>query len=118
MNGMPELIKAIEQTDDALNSASLDDPDALFGCLNQRSKLILQATETIDDLRKRGHLVPPEAGAALKRSYERGDNTLRQLILAKHQIASQLTQLKQEQLLLNDLTVQPETQSRICDVMG
>lgn len=117
MNEISSLIAAIEQVDNRLKAVATDDSEALAHCLERRAQLIDQVSALIGQIRKGGQEICPETAVALRRSQENGNQTLRQLIVAKHQFATHLTQLKQEERLLNDLAIQPPL-SRLCDISG
>ncbi len=102
------LFEQLEQADRELLAAGFGDFPALEATLARRAAAIQQAVETMDALR-------PAAGhhAALVRSREAGAQAMRQLILAKHLLSTELALLRQEQRLWDSLAGQSASPARV-----
>jgi len=110
MNPIDALFDDLQQTDASLLSAPMGEMDALGRLLKRRAALIERVVETIDTLRA----ATPEQHLALQRSHQAGSQTLRQLILAKHMLSSELSQLKREQCFFETMAGQaPAAHSRV-----
>lgn len=92
LNGILTELGAV---DEQLIGAAGHESDALGGLLDQRALLIEQAAATLGAL----HSVTAEQRQALARSERAGNALVRQLILVKHVLSSEIRQLEQEQRL-------------------
>lgn len=97
-----EILKQLEVVDTALVTADPGDLPRITAVLEKRNHLIGRATAAIDALRQPA----PEQQIALRRSREAGVTAMRQLILAKHLLSSEIASLKQEQRLWDTISGQ------------
>ncbi|MCC6340899.1 MAG: hypothetical protein IT166_01805 [Bryobacterales bacterium] len=106
---MTHFFEQLEQADRELLAAGFGDFPALEATLARRAAAIQQAMEDMDALRR------PAAGhhAALVRSREAGAQAMRQLILAKHLLSTELALLRQEQRLWDSLAGQSASPARV-----
>lgn len=115
---MPELndiLHQLETVDADLAKSNLGDLDSVAAVLEMRSRLIGQATAAIDALRQ----PTPAQEIALRRSRESGVTAMRQLILAKHLLSTEIASLKQEQRLWDTVSAQVKAPPRpLLDVEG
>ena len=102
MDDLSNILDDLRQVDSALSATELGDFAALEATLEKRACLVRRAAAALDALRP----VTPEQYAALRRSHETGSAALRQLILAQHMLATELSQLKQEQRLWDTMSAQ------------
>ncbi len=102
---MPELndiLKELETVDADLAKTGNGDFARFSAVLEKRNRLIGQATAAIDALRQ----PTAEQQIALRRSREAGVAAMRQLILAKHLLSTEIASLKQEQRLWDTVSAQ------------
>jgi len=105
MANLPELndiLKLLDAVDGDLAKAGAGDLDHVAGVLGKRNALIGQAIAAIDALRQ----PTPEQHIALRRSREAGVTAMRQLIMAKHLLSTEIASLKQEQRLWDTVSAQ------------
>ncbi|MCC6392560.1 MAG: hypothetical protein IT167_18310 [Bryobacterales bacterium] len=102
-------LEQLEQADRELLAAGLGDFPVLEAALARRAAAIQQAAETMDALRQ----PTAEHHAALVRSHEAGAQAMRQLILAKHLLSTELALLRQEQRLWDSLAGQSHSPARV-----
>lgn len=96
--------EALEATDAEMNGAEMGDLARLQASIERRAELIQSAVAEMEQLRRAGAAVPEESRLAMERSVNAGMRTMRQIILAKHMLATELGRLKQEQQLLDSLS--------------
>lgn len=89
--------------DRALKQTALGDLPELTERIERRTAVVHAAAAEITRLRQAGSAPPPSVRAALEQSSRDGMQTIRQIILAKHLLATELGRLKQEQRLLEAL---------------
>lgn len=102
MPELNEILQELETVDADLAKADAGDLERLAAVLQKRNRLIGEATAAIDALRQ------PTAAQqlALRRSREAGVTAMRQLILAKHLLSTEIASLKQEQRLWDTVSAQ------------
>ena len=102
---MPELsdiLRELEGVDADLVRTDAGDTERLALVLEKRNSLIGVATAAMDALRH----PTLEQQVALRRSREAGVTAMRQLILAKHLLSTEIGLLKQEQRLWDTVAAQ------------
>lgn len=102
MPELTEILQELETVDADLAKADAGDLGRIASVLQQRNRLIGQATSAIDALRQ----PTVEQQIALRRSREAGVTAMRQLILAKHMLSTEIASLKQEQRLWDTVSAQ------------
>lgn len=107
--GLVRAFEQLEQVDRELLAAGLGDFPALEATLAKRAAVIQQAAEAMDALRQPA----AEHHAAFVRSREAGAQAMRQLILAKHLLSTELALLRQEQRLWDSLAGQSHSPARV-----
>ena len=107
--GPVRAFEQLEQVDRELLAAGLGDFPTIEAMLAKRAAVIQQATQAMDALRQ----PTAEHHAALVRSREAGAQAMRQLILAKHLLSTELSLIRQEQRLWDSLAGQSHSPSRV-----
>lgn len=102
MPELKEILEELETVDTDLAKADAGDLERLATVLLKRNRLIGAATAAIDALRQ----PTAEQQIALRRSREAGVAAMRQLILAKHMLSTEIASLKQEQRLWDTVSAQ------------
>lgn len=102
MPELKEILEELETVDADLAKADAGDLERLAAVLQKRNRLIGAATAAIDALRQ----PTVEQQIALRRSREAGVAAMRQLILAKHMLSTEIASLKQEQRLWDTVSAQ------------
>ncbi|MBL8178544.1 MAG: hypothetical protein JNK48_27980 [Bryobacterales bacterium] len=102
MQNLNEILQELETVDADLAIADAWDLGRIAAVLERRNRLIGEATAAIDALRQ----PTAEQQIALRRSREAGVSAMRQLILAKHLLSSEIASLKQEQRLWDTVSAQ------------
>ena len=102
MPQLNQILAELESVDLDLAKAGASDLTRLAGILRTRNRLIGEATAAIDALRQ----PTVEQQTALRRSREAGIGAMRQLILAKHLLSTEIASLKQEQRLWDTVSAQ------------
>ena len=102
MAELNEILQELETVDRDLAKADAGDLGRLAAVLQTRNRLIGEATAAIDALRQ----PTVEQQIALRRSREAGVAAMRQLILAKHLLSTEIASLKQEQRLWDTVSAQ------------
>lgn len=102
MPELTEILQELETVDADLAKADAGDLGRIAAALERRNRLIGQATSAIDALRQ----PTVEQQIALRRSREAGVTAMRQLILAKHMLSTEIASLKQEQRLWDTVSAQ------------
>jgi hypothetical protein len=106
--------EALETADAEMNGAEMGDLARLEASIGRRAGLIQSAVAEMEQLRRSGAPVPGESLLAMERSVNAGMRTMRQIILAKHMLATELGRLKQERQLLDSLSAaEPRTGVRV-----
>lgn len=103
LDGQLSELAALDRT---LKQTALGDVEALSKHVERRTALVQAAAAEIARLRQAGSVPPVSTRAALERSMSDGMQSIRQIILAKHMLATELGRLKQEQRLLDALADQ------------
>lgn len=107
---MEHLHPQLEAIDRELCQTPAGDLDALQRIIEKRAAVIQQTVALLDHLRAEDR---DEFRSALRQSLHAGQNGLRQLILAKHMLATELGELKREQRLAANLASQGESPSSL-----
>lgn len=97
-------LEVLQAADAEMNSIHTGDLDRLQASIERRALLIQNAVGEMEQMRRAGLPVPAEARQALEQSMKSGMHSMRQIILAKHMLATELGRLKQERQLLGALT--------------
>ena len=114
MTHLNSLLLELERTDRALTSVPFGDFTAFAAILDTRGTLLHNASQAIDTLKE----AAPEYRIALVRSQEAASQALRQLILARHMLATEFSHLKQDQRLGDALRSQSDTPAPRVSLQG
>ncbi len=111
---LQQTLAQLSELDHALKQTATGDFDALAGRLERRAGLVRAAAAEITRLRDAAQPPPSGAREALEKSSQAGMHAMRQIILAKHMLSTELGRLKQEQRLLEALSsAEPATGGRL-----
>lgn len=100
---MKRVLEQLAASDAEMNAAEMGDLARLEASIGRRAGLIQSAVDQMERLRRSGEPVAVETRQGLEQSARAGMQTIRQIILAKHMLATELARLKQEQQLLGAL---------------
>jgi hypothetical protein len=103
-----DIMRELESVDTDLVKTDVGDLEKLALVLEKRNRLIGVATAAMDALRQPN----VEQQIALRRSREAGVTAMRQLILAKHLLSTEIASLKQEQRMWDTVSVQVGREER------
>ncbi len=101
---LEEALVQLARLDAAIRNLDTGDTGRLSVHLAERAELVQAAASEIARLRGEAQAIPAGTREALERSSSAGMHGMRQLILAKHMLATELGKLKQEQRLFDALT--------------
>ena len=108
MAELNDILRELEGVDADLVKTDASDLEKIAAVLQRRNRLIGEATAAIDALRQ----PTAEQQIALRRSREAGVTAMRQLILAKHLLSTEIGLLKQEQRLWDTVSAQVGKEGR------
>lgn len=108
MAELNDILRELEGVDADLVKTDTGDLEKIAAVLQRRNRLIGEATAAIDALRQ----PTAEQQIALRRSREAGVTAMRQLILAKHLLSTEIGLLKQEQRLWDTMSAQMGKEER------
>ena len=108
MTELNTILRELEDVDADLVKADVGDLEKLALVLQKRNRVIGEATAAMNALREPS----AEQQIALRRSREAGMTAMRQLILAKHLLSTEIASLKQEQRMWDTVSAQVGREER------
>lgn len=102
MSSIQTMFDQLESLDAVLATTSVTDDTTFEALLERRSQMISRIAAVFTARRQ---AIPAEQ-TALQQSYQAGAAALRQLLMARHLLASELSHLKQTQQLCDSVAAQ------------
>lgn len=102
MSPIQTMFDQLESLDAVLATTSVADTTTFEALLHQRSHMISEIAALFTAQRP----ADPAAQTALRQSHQAGAAALRQLLMARHLLATEMSQLKQSQQLCDSVAAQ------------
>lgn len=115
---LTKTLDELTELDSTMRLLEIGDCGRLAASLERRNQLVQTAAAEIARLRGSGTPVPADTQRRLQASADAGMHTMRQVILAKHMLATELGRLKQEQRLFEALSGGQEQVGQCVELRG
>lgn len=100
---LEQTLSELSTSDRAMKVAAIGDLDLLTASLERRTELVRAAAGAIERLRQDAQQPPAATREILEQCTRDGMHTMRQIILARHMLTTELGGLKRERRLLEAL---------------